>query len=314
MSERAPEAIRSHLRDVQNADGGWGAYEGSPSATEPTAWATLALSHDVSGAAEREVGAGRAWLRELQRPDGSWPHSPAVPESRWATAPAAIALSRSPPDRAAVAPAGRWLLSHRGRGLPWRLRIRYWVFPEQAPSEMDADLVGWAWYPGTFSWVEPTAYALLALKLARADLPTARARHAIDEGERLLLDRVCRDGGWNYGNSVVLGEELWPYPDTTALALIALQDAGDRLAVEEGLEKLVELAERNESGLATALAILCLRLHGRDAGGLAERLAAAYERRGFLGETRTLAMAALALAEGVPPLGLSGAPSPAAHR
>lgn len=302
MSERGAEAIRAHLRRTQNADGGWGSYEGSPSATEPTAWATLALSHVPSRAAGSAVRAGRGWLRDLQRPDGSWPHSPAVPESRWATAPAAIALSRFPEDRAAVAAAGRWLLSHRGRGLPWRLRLRYWVFPEREPTEMDADLVGWPWYPDTFSWVEPTASALLALKLARADLPAGRARQSIDEGERLLLDRICPGGGWNYGNTVVLGEELWPYPDTTALALIALQDAGERRALAEGLEKLRALVERNESGLATALAVLCFRLHGRDAGGLAERLVAGYERRRFLGETRALATAALALAEDETPL------------
>lgn len=302
MRERSAAPIRSRLRELQNGDGGWGPYPGTLSATEPTAWATLAMSHAPSEAAREAVRPGRDWLLRLQRPDGSWPHSPGVPESRWATAPAALALSAFRGERATVAAAGRWLLSHRGRGLPWRLRLRYWLFPDQEPTEMDAGLVGWPWYPGTFSWVEPTCYALLALKSALADLPSGSTRRRIAEGERLLLDRVCPGGGWNYGNSVVLGEELWPYADTTALALIALQDMGPDPAVTSGLDRLIELTERNTSGLATALAVVCLRLYGRDATGLTQRLGVRYEQGRFLGDTRTLALAALALTDGDPPL------------
>lgn len=302
MKDALAETVRLRLEEAQNPDGGWGVYAGAPSATEPTAWAVLALSHRPPETAAQSALAGRAWLRRHQLPDGSWPHSPGVSDSRWATAPATVALSRFDENVDAVRAAGTWLLTHRARGLPWLVKARYLLFPDQEPSEMDADLTGWPWYPGTFSWVEPTAMALLALKLVFADRASRLARRRIVEAERMLFDRICPGGGWNYGSTVVLGEELWPYADTTALALIALQDADADRAIESGLERLVELVDRNRSGLATALAVVCLRLYGREIGPLAERLALAYERNDFLGETRVFALAGLALADGSPPL------------
>lgn len=307
MRDGSAQAIRSGLEEAQNSDGGWGAYPGTSSATEPSAWAVLALSHPGPEGPGEPTLAGRDWLRRQQLPDGSWPHSPGVPESRWATAPAVLALSGFEEDREAVLAAGTWLLSNRARGLPWLLRARYLLFPDQEATEMDAGLTGWPWYPGTFSWVEPTASALLALKIAFPDRSGLAARR-IAEGEQLLFDRVCPGGGWNYGNTVVLGEELWPYPDTTALALIALQDLGEHPAVSSGLERLIELVEENGSGLATALGVLCLRLYGRDARRLAHRLGTAHERNGFLGETRVLSLAALALGSGPPPLAIPRSP------
>ena len=46
----------------------------------------------------------------------------------------------------------------------------------------------------------------------------------IRDGEAVLRDRVCVDGGWNYGNSNVFGKNLPAYIPTTAIALLALQD------------------------------------------------------------------------------------------
>ena len=64
--------------------------------------------------------------------------------------------------------------------------------------------------PATFSWVEPTSWCILALKKAAPD-PTAReTADRVIEAERMLADRCCLEGGWNYGNSNVLGKELHP--------------------------------------------------------------------------------------------------------
>jgi hypothetical protein len=54
---------------------------------------------------------------------------------------------------------------------------------------------------------------------------------------RLLFDRCLPHGGWNYGNTIVLGQELRPHVMPTGLALLALADetpadetpAGDRI-------------------------------------------------------------------------------------
>src|SRR5690606_5725872 len=69
-------------------------------------------------------------------------------------------------------------------------------------------LQAWPWMDGTFSWVEPTAYCLLAVKKRRQQGPLASIRVA--EAEALLLDRACDAGGWNYGNAEVLGQDLRP--------------------------------------------------------------------------------------------------------
>src|SRR5258706_177994 len=78
-----------------------------------------------------------------------------------------------------------------------------------------------------FSWVEPTAYALIALKKLRPVQGDGRSDRSIAEAERMLYDRACAEGGWNYGNSTAYGVELPPYLETTALALLALQDRRD---------------------------------------------------------------------------------------
>ena len=44
-------------------------------------------------------------------------------------------------------------------------------------------------------------------------------------GEAQLMDVRSRDGGWNYGSPAALGVDLPSYPETTALALVALQGA-----------------------------------------------------------------------------------------
>ncbi|UCF33415.1 MAG: hypothetical protein JSV78_13885 [Phycisphaerales bacterium] len=81
----------------------------------------------------------------------------------------------------------------------------------------DRTLVGWSWVVGTHSWVEPTAYAVMALRAAgKADHP--RVREAVE----LLWDRALSDGGWNYGNTRVFANRLRPFPATTGIALAAL--------------------------------------------------------------------------------------------
>ena len=95
----------------------------------------------------------------------------------------------------------------------------------------DASKHGWAWTESTFGWVDPTARAVLALRLLRPGAP------AIDDGVGMLRDRETVGGGWNYGNRVVLGEDLEPYAQTTAAALVALQRADPALE-QRGLSTL----------------------------------------------------------------------------
>ena len=73
--------------------------------------------------------------------------------------------------------------------------------------DIDVTLTGWPWGEGTFSWVEPTSWACLALhRLGQGDHPR------VQEGERLLLDRAFDQGGVNYGNRMILGRMTEPIP------------------------------------------------------------------------------------------------------
>jgi hypothetical protein len=296
------------LLEAQDDQGGWPAAPSFPSTTESTALGLLAVSYVTEESSRVAARYARAWLKVRQRPDGSWPHSDQVPHGDWATSLAILALSRFPQEKASVDAGARWLLGQEGRGYGWLTKLMFLLLPERKAVQLDPDLIGWPWYPDTFSWIEPTSYSLIALKSRRADLRGRRARARIDEAERMILDRECLGGGWNYGNSRVLDEELWPYPDTTALALIALQDLRDSESVERSLTALEEMVKDRASVLGLSLAILALQLHGRDVSPARSLLAGRVEDEWLPTDTRSLAFAALALDDDAIPLAVPSDP------
>jgi hypothetical protein len=159
----------------------------------------------------------------------------------------------------------------------------------QSPSFVqDNSLQGWPWIDGTFSWVEPTALAVIALKRHRL-LPGAQAR--IAEGERLLLDRACRVGGWNYGNANALGRQLEPHTPPTALALMALRDHRDSETVRRSQQHLSAHTLDERSGLALALTRVALGVLDSPAATLAHALAEQWARSAFLGNLHVTALA-----------------------
>jgi hypothetical protein len=269
-----------------------------PSGTEPTALALLALSYEPE---PNGTTAMRAWLRAQQTPERGWPALAGLPEPSWATALAVLALARYPEDAAAARGGAEWLIGQRGRTVEARRGLLVRLFARPAAVELNGTLVGWPWLVDTFSWVEPTAYALLALKAIEPRSADAAAR--IAQGERVLLDRVCPDGGWNYGNARVLGEDLWSYPDTTALALLALGSESGAPVAGRAMDVLETMLVVNHSGLATSLGVLALAAHGRDVRPLRARLVTRFEETGFLGDARSLAWALLAANDGAMPFG-----------
>jgi hypothetical protein len=240
-------AQRDALTVARNADGGWGYTRGRASRLEPTCLALLALA-----AAET-------------RPDPSvmarWPSEEGLlvdPQSRAVNASDnAIALLAAQ-HPAMGAPAFTKRLA------PMLAGMKGVKLPRSSTNRQDNALQGWPWVANTFSWVEPTAWCVLALSKwtrARAD---ASISGRVAEGERLLLDRVCRNGGWNYGNSNVLGKELPPYVPTTAIALLALQDRGDRDAVKKSLAYLSAHCLNERSGLSLSLSRIALGVFAHD--------------------------------------------------
>ena len=111
------------------------------------------------------------------------------------------------------------------------VRTKGVVIPPSTINRQNNALQGWAWTTDTFSWVESTATCLLGLKRLFAPHARQMSERALAEAEALLVDRVCREGGWNHGNANMLGKDLPAYVPTTALALLALHDRPTEAAV-----------------------------------------------------------------------------------
>jgi hypothetical protein len=288
----------NHLLMRQNPDGGWGAFDGKRSNTETTALALLALEAISKGAVEPAVLKAKIWLGDRQNANGSWPLNDTLKDSSWSTALAIIALSEWSDFKERVIRAGQWVLEQEGSkpGILANLILAL-TFQKKA-VQLNEDLVGWSWTPNSFSWVEPTSYFLLALKKTRHKLARATVDERIQQAELMIYDRMCDNGGWNYGNSSVYGERLWPYPDITAVALMALQDHRQRKENQLSLRVLNEITRSTDSGLALSLSSICLSLYGQDDAGLRRRLAERFAKTKFLGEIKAVALGIMAMSDG----------------
>jgi hypothetical protein len=138
----------------------------------------------------------------------------------------------------------------------------------------------------------------MALKKLKRSLEGTNCEQRIQQGEMLIYDRICKDGGWNYGNSRVLGEALWPYPDVTAVALIALQDRAANEANQKSLRALEGMMREAPSVTALSWGILCLTLYNQDVREWKTILVENFDKNRFLGETKALALAVLAVGNG----------------
>lgn len=295
--------LAQRLADRQNADGGWPAVASGESATEPTAWALRALvaaGNAGSGGANTKRARERAedWLVQRQSPDGSWPISDRVPERGSSTSLAALALAATGDTEQLLrsVAAAQWLLEHPGKKVSWRTRLWLRFNPDRNPLEMDLAIRGWPWMDGMWGWIEPTSTALLVFRRLRDRLDGSSVAAAIADGEAMLMDRTCPGGGWNHGLGRSHAEDLWPYPDTTAFALLALGPGRPEPVIPEGLGALEAMLRAPVSRLASALGILVAEAFSTDPGVLPERLRRQWAEEFPEPTTRTIAVSLLAAA------------------
>jgi hypothetical protein len=238
----------------------------SPPTTEPTALAAMALIAHARFSAAREA---LHWLAENQSEDGSLGIDSDTPRPRWPTGWALLAWQSAqrsteipvPHDantRFSQSDLSRWADASK-RAAKW---IR-WLYGRRTKEsdflEHNTQLRGWPWVDGTHSWVEPTAINVLALKAA-----SHAKGHRVREAVEMLLDRMLPDGGWNYGNTIVMGNTLRPHVQPTGLALAALHGqpaAGTH--VQTSLKYL-----RGALSQRTTAASLCYALLGAAAHGI----------------------------------------------
>lgn len=268
MAQRLADTIRDHLLASANEDGGWGYYAGKKSRLEPTAWAVMGLA--ASGDREDAVVQRAAWrLARWQRSDGFLNCTAGAPPNIAFNGLAALALNLADTRHAPfAAPVRDRLLDAitrtKGSDLPLLQRWVQWLAPSRRTVQQDDGLKGWPWVEGTFSWVEPTAWCTLALKKCRPS-GGCGGRQRVTEAERLLLDRCCAGGGWNYGNAKVLGTSLPAYVPTSAVALLALQDCRHAPEVIRSVGFLFRHRATERSGPAMGLATLALDVLGEPA-------------------------------------------------
>jgi hypothetical protein len=262
------DRLRTLLHRTRNGDGGWPYYAGRQSRIEATSWALLALGQD----------SGASLLEQWRSPGGLLvePGLGSVNLGFNAIAALALAGAGRPLGPAIVTS----LLDHKGvAGQNTDTRIR-----------QDATLQGWSWTDGTFSWVEPTAWCLLATKrLAREQ---ARAAERIDVAERLLRDRSCQGGGWNVGAAEIYGQQLPAHVPPTAIGLLAMQDRPGDAAVRGAIDFLNREAALEGSTTALALTWIALSALGSPIADLAIKLR---DRLTIAEELGNLAAAAMML-------------------
>lgn len=265
---RADGELERALRAAQHRDGGFGPRPGGESEPEPTALAGVALGD----------AAAAAWLTAHQGSDGSVGMRLGSVWNDSATALAAFALSGAARERALDHVAAA-----QGR-----------ITPDSPIVPHDGSLRGWAWTAGTAGWVEPTARGVLALRSLRPTAPE------IADGVGYLGDRACAGGGWNYGNRAVYGENLPPYAQTTAAAMLALRPS-DGAVFEQGLAALGTLwPKERHGGLSLAMTLAVATAHGDPMTAEVSRaMTSLFQESGFLGDTVALAWAAIATGPGL---------------
>lgn len=286
------------LRAARNEDGGWGFQAGCESRVEATAWAVLALSETRSS--EDLCQGAFDYLHATQLRDGSWPSSRTQPIGCWTTSLACWALSGNSESREAVAAGLRWICEDWPRDINLLQRVirRISLRKEKEIVAQDASLRGWGWTPRTASWVEPTAFALLALDQAPAQLLPYEAGSRRKLAKELLYDRMCPGGGWNCGNPMVYGVPGDPLVEPTVWALLALRDEPNRRENLMSLEWLEKDLSRISSARSLALARICWESYARSWPRSLPGLPELYAKNEFLDNVPAMAWTCLALSSG----------------
>lgn len=286
------------LRQAQNSDGGWGFRPGAASRAESSCWAVRALMAASAGerADDESVVRGLSFLASGQLADGAWPSTPEEKTGCWVTSLVCWVLASSGDEKysKAIADGLRWVCDDWPRDSSrWQRWMRK-LFSSGRHSRQNDALRGWGWTPGTSSWVEPTAFALLALEnMPAAGLPgNAAERRKL--GAALLYDRMCPGGGWNCGNPEVYGVAGEPLVIPTTWALLALRRDAERRENIESLAWMEKNFARIQGPGSYALARICLSAYGRGGNEDAAGAGDYHARNGSLHSVQVAAWTTLA--------------------
>jgi hypothetical protein len=266
--------VKNALHTSVNPDGGWGYFPGKAIRLEPTCWALLALL-DAGTQAPKDVRretTALALLAARQGQQGLLVDVPGAPPNFAFNGLAAIVISRAVSLGILKAPTTRLDLRALVAAIVAAEGVR---FGGSGINRQNNVLAAWPWHEGTSNWVEPTAWCLSAVKKTATPVTDSTAAARLSEGDRMLADRCCSPGGWNDGNSNMLGKELSPYVLNSALGLLALQARRALPEVARSIDWLTANWHTEPSASAVSLAMVAMEVFGRPTGDL-ERALHAY--------------------------------------
>lgn len=183
-------------------------------------WAILALRASQE-AGDRLIQKARKRLMAVQAKDGRVCVSPEHLDAYWPTPLTILAWHGSAEYEKERFKAIKFLLKFS--------EIKTQDIPKRIIGH-DRTIKGWSWIARTSPWVEPTALALIALRVAQY-----QTHNRVQDAVRLLMDRQLPHGGWNYGNTFVFEQELRAIPINTGISLQALSGLVARQKVTKSI-------------------------------------------------------------------------------
>jgi hypothetical protein len=234
MTDTLQHALETILgREV--SDGGFSAKDEGITQPDATAWAILALS--AAGVEKSLIARAQERLVGFQGLDGRLSFEPRLSAVIWVTPLAVLAWLVSSDFKEPRQKAIDFLLTQAGL---------HWVNENPEIVGHDTSLRGWPWVSGTHSWIEPTSLSMLALRAAGF-----KEDRRMTEAVEMILNRQLISGGWNYGNTSVFGTPLQPFPESTGIALSALEG----LVLKERVVRSIEYAKKQVLRIRTPFSL-----------------------------------------------------------
>jgi uncharacterized protein (DUF362 family) len=231
-----------------SAGGGWGYRTDQPAHLEPTCLALLALAAEPEKFAAVSAAGAQA-IQKHAHADGSFRLTRGRPQAVWPTA--LVLFTKTILNAPGTLPTIDKLL---------KIESKVVRLDTSDTGDIDTGLLGWPWAEDTFSWVDPTAWACIALRVAGKG-----SEPRVQEGLRLLLDRAHNTGGANYGSKVILGTQTDPQPGPTAILLLAVQGVKEHPKIDAAKGYLRTVAEKHSDLEMLSWVKLALSVHADDA-------------------------------------------------
>ena len=247
-----------YILSQQCSSGGFGYINNKCAMIEPTCYSLLALyKHDTKS--DNFIRASD-WLLSLQEMDGGWKLFDIDDiSSPYGTSIAIITLNQMDKNR---------YIKETQAG------IRYLETQSEYFKNNELCYNAWGWNKGTFIGIEPTAYAVLSLKLLNS---TKEER--IKEGEKFFLSSVCLNNGWTFGYPIdrnnpastsVVYAPVEAQLNITALVLLALQ--GTKTNLSDHINLLLKDYKNSYCPMSLSLSVLALDAYREKTSNIVKHL------------------------------------------